>query len=74
MTGAAAAQVTDLRNKSREVSVIEARELFDTRRPVVLDVRERDAFDQGRIRKLAGGGTTSRQVEHVVFPSLPAIS
>jgi rhodanese-related sulfurtransferase len=33
----------------REVSVAEARELFDTRRPVVLDIREKDAFDKGHI-------------------------
>ena len=33
----------------REVSVFEARELMDTRKPVVLDVREKDAFDKGHI-------------------------
>lgn len=33
----------------REVSVTEARELFDMGRPVVIDVREKDAFDKGHI-------------------------
>jgi rhodanese-related sulfurtransferase len=33
----------------REISTAEARELFDTYRPVVLDVREKVAFDKGHI-------------------------
>ena len=33
----------------REVSALEARELIDSRRPIVLDVREKDAFDKGHI-------------------------
>jgi adenylyltransferase/sulfurtransferase len=40
---------TGLLSPVREVSVAEARDLFDTRRPVVIDVREKDAFDRGHI-------------------------
>jgi rhodanese-related sulfurtransferase len=40
---------TGLLPSIREVSVSEARELFDTLRPVVIDVREKDAYDKGHI-------------------------
>ena len=33
----------------REVSAVEARELMDIRRTVVIDVREKDVFDQGHL-------------------------
>ena len=33
----------------REISAVEARELMDTRRTVVIDVREKEAFDQGHL-------------------------
>lgn len=59
----------------REVSVSEARELFGLPRPVVIDVREKDAFDKGHIPGAIAVpiGKLAQRIEALDLPRTEAV-